>query len=296
MPAYSYAILSALLWAASAPVLNIGLKNIPDDSRSGHLIVGLYVAMLAGIVALFPFSSVMEGGLEMSTEIVFAGLFTYPLATGIYYVTGLAFNKRIEFASQFAKVKPIFSVLFSLLILREVFSYLSYVSFGLITAGILLMLFSGTSEDIPAKAVLLGLLTAVLWALGELFMTRGIGSMSAIDANFVALSASAILFSVVALPFIVRRGLKSHPVWQLWPFLVHGVMSFGIAYSLFFESIKVIGLGRSVLVNAFWPVAAIILTGGIRIANRQDVAVPFIIWLAILFILCGSLLQGIALL
>jgi len=40
--------------------------------------------------------------------------------------------------------------------------------------------------------------------------------------------------------------------------MVHGIFSFGIAYSLFFKSISIIG--RTILITAFWPILALIIS------------------------------------
>jgi drug/metabolite transporter (DMT)-like permease len=42
--------------------------------------------------------------------------------------------------------------------------------------------------------------------------------------------------------------------------MVHGIFSFGIAYSLFFKSISIIGIGRTILITAFWPILALIIS------------------------------------
>ena len=295
MPEYSFAVISALLWAISAPILNKGLQNLPDKDQLKYLVIGLYVAMLSGVASLLPFAELNELENLITLQIVLAGIFTFPLATGVYYASGIAFNKRMELASQFAKVKPVLSAILALYVLKEVFTYDSYISFGLISVGVLLMLSATRKHGIATSAVVLGVLTAVFWALGEMWMKLGIGKASAIDANLVALLAAVILFSIIVMPTFISSDKRAITYKWLWPFVAHGIISFGFAYAAFFHSIQTIGLGKTVLINAFWPLIAIIVTGMIRLRNDQPIGIPPLLWISIFFIILGSVVQAISL-
>ena len=291
MPDYSYAILSALLWASSAPLINHGLAKLPEQNRFQWICFGLLFAMFAGAIALSPFLFIIDSPLELNVYLVLAGIFTFPLATSTYYLSGEAFSGRTEFASQFSKIKPLLSFVFAVLILHEATNRYSLISISLIALGTMIFIWAANNHSLSRKGVALGLMAALLWALGELFMKLGIANIHPILATFVAI-VSGILVSGV---FIVRgfRRVAGGPglVTTLWPFMLHGIISFGAAYSLFFYSVKEIGLAHSVLINAFWPILSILITAVIRVLRKRPIDIPPSLLIASLILLAGSLLQ-----
>lgn len=298
MPAYSYAILSACLWALSAPIVNIGLTRVPVKQRAACLLTGLVVAQLAGTSVLALLLSVAPGSVTptLSGYLIAAGVLTFPVATGLYYLAGYAFGARTEFAAQFAKVKPVFSVLLALLVLGEAVSSLSYVSLLFVMLGVAMLIWGAGRGSFSGVALLLGLATATAWAVGEVFMKLGLqASWSAVD-TFTALAAatvaSVVLFSP-ALYRVLKQGLLAGG-W-IGYFAAHGVISFAFAYAAFFESIAVIGLAQTVLINAFWPMLAVGFSCAWRRLRGQPCAVPASLLWAALLILAGSLIQGLAL-
>src|SRR5689334_3368384 len=90
------------------PVLNLGIARLPAPRLSAAL-TGLIVSLTCGTltvaVTVYPWQHI-----ETVTWLsMAAGLFTYPLATGLYYCASFAFGGRTEIAAQFAKIKPLFS-------------------------------------------------------------------------------------------------------------------------------------------------------------------------------------------
>lgn len=294
MPDYSYAILSALLWASSAPIINHGLTKLPKQHRFQWICYGLFFAMLAGAISLSPFLLIIDMPLEINVYLLLAGVFTFPLATSTYYLSGEAFSGRTEFASQFSKIKPLLSFAFAVLILHESITSLSLVSISLIALGTVIFIWAASKHSLSRKGVFLGLMAALFWALGELFMKLGISDIHPILANFVAI-VSGILISAI----FILRGFKSVTgstgiITTLWPFMLHGIVSFGAAYTFFFYSVKEIGLAHSVLINAFWPILSILITAAIRTTRKRPVDIPPILLVASLILLFGSLLQAFA--
>ena len=292
LSSYSFALASALLWAVSAPILNIGLERIPKDAKVPGILTGLFISLVAGSLSLLLIVADNLEAVRISRHLVLAGVFTFPVATGLYYLCGNAFEGKTEIAAQFARVKPIFSVLFAVFLLKEKLSWLSYSSLLLVSIGLGFLIMGGLQGVFRSVALLLGVLTALAWALGEVFMKIGLtGKLSIID-TFVALLSGTIVGSVFILPWtfsLIRRrvGLAS---W-LAPFAAHGLLSFGLAYSAFFESIKRIGLGRTVLINAFWPILAVFLVCLCSRLRKQECHVPKNVWLAAPFLVMGSIVQ-----
>ena len=292
-PPYFYAIFSALLWAISAPVLNLGLRKMHQDNQVLGAAVGLYGAMSFGIITLFPFTSDQVFSIQQLHWVVLAGVFTYPLATGLYYLTGVAFQNRIELASQFAKVKPVFSVLIAILLFGEAFTGYSYLSAALVFTGIAFFIASALRGSINASAIMLGLIAAVFWSVGELFVRLAIAGQSAIDVNFISLVGAFAVSSLIVIPLMLKNSVDLQMFKSIWPFFLHGVLSFGIAYAAFFESIRLIGLGKTVLINAFWPTLAVAIVSLVRISRGEPIGIPPFVLLGIGFILSGSIVGAL---
>lgn len=293
MPDYIFALGSALLWAISAPVINHGLKNIPNENPRHWICAGMWCAMLTGILVLTPYVYTIDSSWTINLYLILSGIITFPLATGAYYLSSHAFSKRTEFASLFSKVKPLLSFLMAVFILKESVNPYTLLSASLVTIGIALLFIGVKYKAISASGVLLGLLTALLWSIGEVLMKLGIEDIHPVVATWIALICGLVVFTVVTLPIVPRVLLSVGSVKVLWPFFLHGGLSFGIAYSLFFYSIDLIGLGRSVLINAFWPILGILLTAGIRLYRNQKIEIPMLLIWAALFLLAGSLVQSI---
>ena len=291
MPDYSYAIFSALLWAASAPIINHGLEKLPQQQRFNWTILGLFFAMLTGALTLLPFLWTIQTPVEINGYLILAGLLTFPIATGTYYLSGIAFSGRMEFASQFSKIKPLLSFLLAIFVLHETTSNQSLISVSLIALGTFIFLWGARTHALSSKAIVLGLLAALFWALGELFMKLGISNNHPVHANLVAIISGLVVFSFIALHSLKSITSKVNIIHTLWPFFLHGIVSFGVAYTMFFYSINQIGLARTVLINAFWPILSLLITAVIRIIRGRPIAIPAVLMVAALMLLSGSLFQ-----
>lgn len=294
MPDYFFAIASALLWALSAPIVNYAIRKPAFVEQRIHVLAGLMVSLTTGVIVL----SVVVLSLGMFPviryELMLAGIFTFPLATGIYYFAGVAFHGRADIASLFSKVKPLFSFFLAIAVLNETVTGYTVYSVILIGIGTLMLITGSRNRQIRFTGVMLGLLTAVFWALGEFFMKVGVSDTHPIAANLSALIAGTIVF----LPFAVRPlklvATSSAGIKSLLPFCAHGVISFGIAYSCFFFSIDRIGLGKSVLINAFWPILGLLVVSMLRIARGKPVELPIIVILSATILLAGSITQAVS--
>ena len=219
-----------------------------------------------------------------------AGILTYPLATGSYYIAGLMFKDRIELASQFSKTKPGLTLLLALALLpasmQGSFSLLGLI---LLFMGIGTYIFAGLRKNISLYGAALGLITALLWSFGEITMKYGIGNYGGFAANFYALCYGTLFL----LPIVIAMTLMGKIKFQLptdnIPFLVHGVLSFFLAYSLFFSGLDKLGVIPTVVINAFWPLLALIITTLLYKINKQSVHTPKIIWLGSLLFLSSGL-------
>ena len=296
LTSYSFSLISALLWAISAPILNYGIQRIPKNARISGILIGLLVSLVTGSALLLIITFPNLKSIALSPYVILAGIFTFPIATGFYYLCSSAFDGKAEIAAQFARVKPIFSVLLAVLILREQLSYSSYTSLLLISIGIVFLINGRLHGVFSSSALVLGMLTALSWAIGEVFMTMGLTTRTSIEDTCLALLSGTIACLILFIPLFPSLSKQKLEInsWII-PFIAHGILSFGLAYSAFFESIKQIGMGQTVLINAFWPILAILLTCFISRLKAEEHKIPKYVWYATPFLLIGSILQLIKL-
>jgi len=294
MPDYSFAILSTVMWASSAPIINVGLNRIRKENFVEEVIIGLFLALLSGLIALAPIVYVLVGEFPLNSSLGLSGVLTFPVATGTYYLSGIAFGQRADFASQFSKVKPLLSILLAFFVLKEAMGLHTFFSMALVIAGVSCLVAGAGFRRIRLKGVLLGLSTAAFWALGELFMTVGLNGANPLAANFSCLVAGAVAFSPLFIVTLAKHSGGYETARRLWPFCVHGVLSFGLGYTFFFFSIQRVGLGSSVLINAFWPVLGVLLTGVVRKISGQPHEIPLTVGLAATLLLAASAIQALS--
>lgn len=292
MPVYFYPIFSALLWAISVPILNIGLKKIADDSPF-DILWPLFYAIATGAICAYLFGideTVNFQPHHQSLYLVAAGILTYPLATGSYYLAGLLFKDRIELASQFSKAKSGLTLLLALAFLPVAMQG-SFSALGLLFLfmGIGTYIYAGLKKDVSLAGAALGMTTALLWSLGEISMKYGVGNYGGFTANFSALCYGALFL----LPIVIFLTLIGKIRFQLptanIPFLLHGIISFYLAYSLFFTGLDKLGVIPTVVINAFWPLLALIITTALYKINNHPIHTPRIIWLGSLLFLSSGL-------
>lgn len=300
VPEYGGALASALLWAVSAQFVSAGFVKVEADNRLPFLMTGLLVSQLAGLAGLAGLLWWQQGVLSvnLSPFVWMAGLLTFPIGTGLYYVAGSAFGGRSDIAAQFAKVKPLFSLLLAVFILGDPLTSLFSTSSLFVVLGVLVFVASGLKGSITLTALCWGLATSAAWALGEMMMGLALSHGALADgqmlnATFTALLAGVVASLVFLLPFARRARAADPQIYlHMLPFAVHGVLSFALGYFCFFHSIARIGLASTVTINAVWPILALVLACGVRRWRGQDCDVPALVWLAALLLLIGSLLQA----
>jgi len=293
MPDYFFAFMSAILWAASAPIINHGLKKIEGDNSVPLILIGLFIAMIIGAMVLTPFVCYLDSPIEVNPYLIISGILTFPLATGAYYLSSRSFSKRAEFTSLFSKIKPLISFTLAILILKEDINQYSVYSAILVALGITALFIGIKLGELSPTGVILGILTALAWSAGEVLMAQGINDIHPMTATWIALLSAITISSIVIIPTIYKTPKHRINVKTLWPFIAHGGISFGAAYSLFFYSVDLIGLGHTVLINAFWPALAIFFTSLLRFNKGEAVNIPSTLLVSAFFLLVGSLFHAI---
>ncbi len=297
LPDTAFAIGSAFFWALSARVVGHGMAAIPGPERFPAIVAGLMVSLLTGALVLFAVAGDGLAGAPVSPWIFAAGIATFPLGTGLYYLCGHAFAGRMEFASQFANVKPLFSVGFAVIFLGESLRWPSWVALGFIAFGIAVLFHATRRGTFSWTALGLGIALALAWAAGEGFAKLGLSTGPSLTATLTALLSGAAVGALAALPYLVRHrhaALAGIARWG-WAFVLHGLLSFVIAYACLFESIQRIGVGRTVLINAFWPGLAVFLAWAESRLTGRARPVPPAMMVATALLLAGSVVQIIGL-
>jgi drug/metabolite transporter (DMT)-like permease len=289
---YVYALVSILAWAVSGPVITYGLKQIPGETKARGILLGLLISLLSGTASLSLWVLPHARGLDFSFPLIAAGVFTFPVATGLYYLSGYAFGGKVEIASQFTRVKPLFSVAFAALVLGELLTSRTWISLAFVAVGTILFLIGSLRGTFRFVALLLGLLAALSWAIGEIFIKLGTGGSTAINSTFVSLCSATLAFVPVAFPAILKRPSYVTPKWAA-PFIFHGIVSFGIGYACFYASIRAIGVGKTALLTAFWPATSLVLGWAISRARKENTRLPRVVWIASILLLLGSLIQAL---
>lgn len=292
-PDYLFAVGSALLWAVSSLVVRRGIGNIRATPKWPSIAVGLLVSLTVGSLTLLLLTGEMIDVAAVSPWTVAAGVLLFPVGTGLYYACGYAFDGRVEFASQFANVKPIVSVAFALALLNEGLKPASILSLVLIAGGIGVLMIAVRHGTFSVSSLTLGLLLAMAWGAGETVGKLGLTSAPSVTVTLAALLSGTALAALIAIPLIVKRRHQALLEFGRWvaPFAWHGVLSFALAYACLFESIKRIGVGQTALITAVWPGLAIVLS---RLTNKEDV--PSSMMVAAGLLLIGSIVQIITVL
>jgi len=119
----------------------------------------------------------------------------------------------------------------------------------------------------------LGLMLAASWAGGEAFIRAATDTHSTLEISFGALVSSLALTGAAVccyvLTGVVAPGRIRHTLADFAPrrahgaFCLHGLLSFGAAYSLLFHSIGLIGLSHTIMITVFWPTLALGLGMGL---------------------------------
>lgn len=292
MPNYAFAIISALAWAISAQFINFGLRHIPVQAKVPAVLTGVLISLSVGtlVLGLIVGPSITQA--HACWELVVAGILTFPVGTALYYLCGHAFGGRMEFASQFANIKPLLTILAAITFLGERLTEAALVSLLFLLAGIATLIWGTVRGVFSWTALILGFFLAGSWASGEVFIKLGMGNVSSLPATIVALASGTVVGLIVISPYVLwrNRELRNAKVWG-WAFVGHGILSFVVAYPAFFESIRRIGLAQTILINSFWPALAVGLAWIIARMQRRSEPFPTLMVAALIFLLAGSIIQ-----
>lgn len=159
---------------------------------------------------------------------------------------------------------PILVVLASPVVLKEKLTGKKLLCVGVALVGMVLVSgvlqadFSGVSE---LKGVVLGLGAAVLYA-SVILLNKKLGEISAYDKTIVQLAAAA----VVLLPYTLLTedySVLSLDTLGLVLLLVAGIVHTGLAYAMYFGSIKALPVQTVALYSYIDPILAVVLSAAL---------------------------------
>ncbi len=193
------ALLAAVVWAFSSMLYKIGLKNVDP------LVANTYRLLISTLIIL---------PITLKMDIKLNNAFIYLQISAIFgiAVADFFFLKSLKYINVSRAVPvsssyPFFTMLFSILIIKEPIKAVFIISASLIVLGIYLL-----SEEKAASGeninlgILFSLLTALLWGLSIAFAKLGLESYNYIEATALRLP-TATLASFIFL-YLLRKNVK----------------------------------------------------------------------------------------
>lgn len=294
MPPIFYPMIAAVVWASSAAIINKGLSHCGEDRSKGVIAIDLMTALGVGVLCLLPFAWPIPTSLWSNRWLWLAGVLTFPIGTGLYYLSSQAFGKRAELAAQLSQVKPIISVGLAGVVLHEAIGIEVFAACGFTLGGIVIFIRSRQEAGFDVQALGLGLLLALAWALGEISIKLGETTQIGLKQTFVSLCAGATFWIPIACVALLRSRNRNRWSQRYYWFGMHGILSFGVGYVAFFEGIRTLGVARSALIVSFWPILALALKHLSGDMTPKERARSKGIWAAALLLLLGSFIAILA--
>jgi len=287
------AVVAALLWAASAPVIRLSLARTRDfDNPRQGILTGLVYGLGSAAIVLTLISGFPQVDAITNPQVALAGVLTFVLGTGIYYFASVAYSENASVAAQYANVKPIITIIAGVVLFQESFTSAKWLAFGLILLGVFAVVGSAIRDRARLLGGLLGLLLAGSWALGEVFVRLSANNFDplTITQSGLLISAALVVFVAIARKLLFGNSVKAMlPLRTAVPFAFHGVMSFSLAYLCFFAAISKQGLSDTALVTVFWPTLAFLLQSALEPGTFRST--PRVMFIAMTLFTIGSILH-----
>jgi drug/metabolite transporter (DMT)-like permease len=255
---YVLAVLALVLW---------GLVQIPIKMAKAPGRIGVMVSMPAGLLAVVAILAV-RGTFTVhgaSTKdwacILLTGLFQFPLATYLYFES----IKRagITNASPITRLEPILVVVTSVALGIAGLSWWIAVAAAMIfVAGLLLARGAHLAQPAGSHRLLhTGMLYAFVacffWAAGDVLLSQVDPKIPRLTALLYGLSFGAVVHWTVMAVFGQIKELRSLTRRDWLCYAAQGVVSFALGYWAFYESVRLLGLNRAVVITGCWPLAAV---------------------------------------
>ncbi len=244
-----FAIVSTFLWALSVPILREALGRAPPQDAHTVSILGLLISLTVGCLVLST-TLVLQGSfwVLLTPGVVLAGLLMFPIGTGAYYLGTSLLNGHSEVVAQLAKTKPLIVSLFAVLFLSESIKGFVLVAYACILSGVSVIVIATLRHARTILPILVGFAVPLAWAAADALAAREVSNSH--PANVVLGMLICGWFGVALLMLCLRKARVLPCLFllsrrQLGFFSLHGVTSFGFAYSCYFAAVERIGLAAS---------------------------------------------------
>ena len=255
-----YSIVAVLLW---------GLVQIPIKMAKAPGRVGVMISMPAGLVVI-TLILILQGNLVLPEAtggdwflIVVCGIATFPAATFAYFEA--VQRAGITTAAPITRLTPVLVVLVAAALPGGRLLWPSVLAAAMIfVGGVLLAHGAHRTHPIETRRDLrIGLMYAffacLMWVVSFLGVDHISGSVPRSLVVFYGLGIGAIVHWAVMWLIGRAREVRNVTRRDVVCYCLQGVGSFALGYWAMFESIELLGVGRSAVITGTWPVPAAIV-------------------------------------
>jgi drug/metabolite transporter (DMT)-like permease len=295
---FLFSFSAVLAWVISTLVVSRGIKELKEKYKNIFsrfkdysikieiIFTYLGITLLTGIILLsLTFIPLfIQYQFVFSGFLIFAGIFSFSAGTGLYYFCTLVYEKA-EIASQFSRVGPFFSIIFGVFIFGEIFNIFDLVSLILLGIGIALFLIFTWTGKFGFIGFILGILTSLSWTSGGVFMNLAFLTTPSNKFKPLAYTLISLSFGFLSLLLLIvifmlknRKQKKNEGfMFHLFKvdksvakyFIIHGILSTSIGFSLNFFGIFYLGVSGAAFIMSLWPILSL-LVGYLLYSSSPD--------------------------
>jgi drug/metabolite transporter (DMT)-like permease len=281
-------IFVALVWGVNFAVVKFALADFSPLS---------FTVMRFVLAALFLFCVMLATGEPFGIErkdrlsVVRLGLIGIALYN-IFFMYGLKYTTASH-SALFISMSPLFAVLLQAATGRERLTPRIGAGILLASAGVFLIISSHGKLDFSSSGMtgdLLTFIASVLWALYTMTAKPLLERYSPIKVTAYSMAAGSILLLVPGFPALTHQSWVSIAPLSWAAFVFSAIVPGGIAFSLWYQGVKRIGVTRTIVYHYLVPFIAVIfaalflnekitlfqvigglaIIGGVALVQRKD--------------------------
>jgi drug/metabolite transporter (DMT)-like permease len=223
-------ILLCCVWGFTWPIMRIALSEVPPLTM--RALSGLLGALMLFAICALKRRSLSIPGAKGWLHVSIASLLN--IAAFSLFSAFAQLGAATSRVAILAYTMPIWTVILSVIFLREKPAGIQLTAIGLCTAGLAVLIWPLAADGIP-RGILLALATGASWAAGTVYL-----KWARLDADPLALATwqVAIAFFVIAACMLIFEGgpdFGSMHTLGLVATVLSGVLGTGVAYGLWFS-------------------------------------------------------------
>ena len=256
--AYAAALATILIWGLAV----IPVKHATTSGRLGlafSLPAGLFGLTLAALCLGVRLPGWSELGTVTGLVLVAVGVCEFPAATLAYYEA--VRRSELSVAVPLTRMKVVFVAVLALLLGIETVTPRLMLACAVGTLGAVILSRSRPVTPRPTAAplnrgALLALLAAFFWAVGDVLSPVAMRRLDPLPLTLLALLAGTIVYYGYLLAAGQVTAAFRIPRRDKLLFCGHGLFSFGLAYYTFYYAILRLGVTRTAVITASWPLVS----------------------------------------